>query len=244
MKFLPKCFTIVQEITFFSTILRCLTSEIFPILTRSAWTLKITMLNKSGYFRTLASMIESTALDFWRKSKKPEIESYIIDHDFRKIQVKNTGSYWILPYIYLPLLHSGRVGGWDGSPEQEDSCFLLFINFKDFSSCHNFRLWMMLACFFPLVVVVRFQLSQPLLDLIWVGFDVKMGLHTTPPPPHPPKLNFHHKEPQINLWCCLNNNINIKDKNNKNNIANDNKNKNKNNHWTKQLQNNWVVTSS
>ena len=45
-------------------------------------------------------MIESTALDFWRKSKKPEIESYIIDHDFRKIQVKNTASYWILPYIY------------------------------------------------------------------------------------------------------------------------------------------------
>ena len=58
------------------------------------------MLNKSGYFRTPPSMIESTALDFWRKSKKPEIESYIIDHDFRKIQVKNTGSYWILPYIY------------------------------------------------------------------------------------------------------------------------------------------------
>ena len=94
VKFLPKWFTIIQEITF-------LTSEIFPILTRSAWTLKITMLNKSGYFRTPPSMIESTALDFWRKSKKPEIESYIIDHDFRKIQVKNTGSYWILPYIYI-----------------------------------------------------------------------------------------------------------------------------------------------
>ena len=31
----------------------------------------------------------------------------------------------------------------------------------------------------------------------------------------PPKLNFHHEEPQINHWCCLNNNINIKD-NNKN----------------------------
>ena len=46
-------------------------------------------------------MIELTALDFWKKSKKPEIESYIIDHDFRKIQVKNTGSYWILPYIYM-----------------------------------------------------------------------------------------------------------------------------------------------
>ena len=33
-------------------------------------------------------MIESTALDFWRKSEKSEIESYIIDHDFRKIQLK------------------------------------------------------------------------------------------------------------------------------------------------------------
>ena len=44
-------------------------------------------------------MIESPALDFWRKSEKPEVESYTIDHDFRKIQVKNTASYWILPYI-------------------------------------------------------------------------------------------------------------------------------------------------
>ena len=44
-------------------------------------------------------MIESPALDFWRKSEKPEMESYTIDHDFRKIQVKNTASYWILPYI-------------------------------------------------------------------------------------------------------------------------------------------------
>ena len=48
-------------------------------------------------------MIESTALDFWRKSKKPEIESYIIDHDLRKIQVKNTASYWILPYEFIPI---------------------------------------------------------------------------------------------------------------------------------------------
>ena len=45
-------------------------------------------------------MIESPALDFWRKSEKPEMESYTIDYDFRKIQVKNTASYWILPYIY------------------------------------------------------------------------------------------------------------------------------------------------
>ena len=82
----------------FSTILRFFTFEIFPILTRSAWTLKNTMLNKSGYFRTPASMIESPALDFWRKSEKPEMESYTIDHDFRKIQVKNTASYGILPY--------------------------------------------------------------------------------------------------------------------------------------------------
>ena len=50
-------------------------------------------------------MIESTALDFWRKSKKPEIESYIIDHDFRKIQVKNTASYWILPYIFVRFIY-------------------------------------------------------------------------------------------------------------------------------------------
>ena len=99
--FFPNALQLFKKLHFFSTILRFLTFEIFPILTRSAWTLKITMLNKSGYFRTLASMIESTALDFWRKSKKPEIESYIIDHDFRKIQVRNTGSYWILPYIVL-----------------------------------------------------------------------------------------------------------------------------------------------
>ena len=45
-------------------------------------------------------MIESPALDFWRKSQKPDVESYTIDYDFRKIPVKNTGSYWILPYIY------------------------------------------------------------------------------------------------------------------------------------------------
>ena len=44
-------------------------------------------------------MIESPALDFWRLSEKPERESYTIDYDFRKIPVKNTGSYWILPYI-------------------------------------------------------------------------------------------------------------------------------------------------
>ena len=45
-------------------------------------------------------MIESPALDFWRKSEKPEMESYTIDYDFRKIQVKNTASYWLLPYIW------------------------------------------------------------------------------------------------------------------------------------------------
>ena len=48
-------------------------------------------------------MIESPALDFWRKSQKPDVESYTIDYDFRKIPVKNTGSYWILPYIYIDL---------------------------------------------------------------------------------------------------------------------------------------------
>ena len=85
----------------FSRLLRFFTFEIFPILTRVAQTFKNTMLNKSGYFRTPASMKKSTALDFWRKSEKPEMESYIIYHDFGKIQVKNTASYWILPYIWL-----------------------------------------------------------------------------------------------------------------------------------------------
>ena len=82
-------------------LLRFFTLEIFPILTRVARAFKNTMLNKSGYFRTPASMKKSTALDFWRKSEKPEMESYIIYHDFGKIQVKNTDSYWILPYIYM-----------------------------------------------------------------------------------------------------------------------------------------------
>ena len=50
------------------------------------------------------------------------------------------------------------------------------------------------------------------------------------PPPTPPKLIFHHKEPQINLWYCLNNNINIKDNNNKNSNFDDN-----NNNKTKQI---------
>ena len=50
-------------------------------------------------------MIESPALDFWRKSEKPEMESYTIDYDFRKIQVKNTASYWLLPYIYIDIGH-------------------------------------------------------------------------------------------------------------------------------------------
>ena len=43
-----------------------------------------------------------------------------------------------------------------------------------------------------------------------------MTLHTT----QPPKLNFHHNKPQINLWCCISNIINIKDNNNNNNNVN------------------------
>ena len=82
-------------------------------------------------------------------------------------------------------------------------------------------------------------------QLNWVGFNLIMTLNTTPPPnpthPTPPKLNFLHKEPQINLWCCLNNNIKIRDNNNnKNNINNDNTTTNNNNNRTKQAQNNWL----
>ena len=51
-------------------------------------------------------------------------------------------------------------------------------------------------------------------------------LHTPHPPPHHhQELYFHYKEPQINLWSCLNNNINIKDNiNNKNNLNSANNN--------------------
>ena len=89
----------------FSSLLKYSTFKIFLILTSLEQTLKNTMLNKSGYFRTLPSIKKPTHLDLWRKSQKLEVESYIIDHDFRKIQVKNTASYWILPYIYqiLPI---------------------------------------------------------------------------------------------------------------------------------------------
>ena len=82
--------------------------------------------------------------------------------------------------------------------------------------------------------------TQPQHNLNWVWFDMKMGLHTTTPPP---KLNFHYKEPQINPWCCLNNNINIKDNNNNKNNINKHNNNNNNDQKTKQTQNNWVVTS-
>ena len=85
--------------------------------------------------------------------------------------------------------------------------------------------------------------TQPQLKLTELGLTQKWVCT----PPTPPKLNFHHKEPQINLLCNLTNNINIKNMNNdKNNINADKKikNNNKNNHKTKQPQNNEVVTSS
>ena len=64
---------------------------------------------------------------------------------------------------------------------------------------------------------------------------MKMGLHTNIAhhkpqpaiPPHPPKLNFHLKEPQINLKVYLNNIKN--NNNNKNNINNNSNNNNNNN---------------
>ena len=94
-------------------------------------------------------------------------------------------------------------------------------------------------------------LFQPQLNLNTTSTELGLTWKwvCTPPHPtttHPPKLNFHHKEPQINLSCCLNNNINFKDNNNnKYNVNNDNDNKNNNNNnKTKQPQNNWVVTIS
>ena len=80
---------------------------------------------------------------------------------------------------------------------------------------------------------------QYILNLAQLGWvEHKNGFeHQNQHSPTPPKLNFHQKDPQINLWCCLSNNINIKDNdNNDNNINNDknnNNNNNNNNHKTK-----------
>ena len=62
---------------------------------------------------------------------------------------------------------------------------------------------------------------------------MKIGLHT-----NPPDLNFHHKEPQINIQYHLYGNINFKDNNDNKIIINHNHiNNNK-------QQNNWFVTCS
>ena len=57
------------------------------------------------------------------------------------------------------------------------------------------------------------------------------------------KLNFHHKEPQINLRCCLNNNIKIMDNNNNKNNNNNNKNNNNNNNNLKAVGCDLIVIS-
>ena len=86
-------------------------------------------------------------------------------------------------------------------------------------------------------------LSQPqhnlnLTQLSWVWHDYCYSYQHTPP---------HTTRELYFLWCCLNNNINIKDKNNNNNnsINNDTnkKKKNNNNNKTKPPQNNWFVNS-
>ena len=62
-----------------------------------------------------------------------------------------------------------------------------------------------------------------------------IAVHTTTTPHR--ELYFYGKEHQINLWCCLNNNINIKDNNINDNNINDNNisdNKINNNYQTKQ----------
>ena len=81
--------------------------------------------------------------------------------------------------------------------------------------------------------------TQPQLNSTELGLTRKWLC--TPPPPttttHPTTQPPQTQLPQINLWCCLNNNINIRDNNNKKNNSNSNNNINNNNR-TKQHQNN------
>ena len=91
-----------------------------------------------------------------------------------------------------------------------------------FENCHN-----------PNSTSTQPQLNSTELGLTW------LLLFTTTPPSHR-ELYFHRKRHQINLWFCLNNNINSKDnKNNKNNDNKDNNNKT----TTKQLGCDIIVIS-
>ena len=54
-----------------------------------------------------------------------------------------------------------------------------------------------------------------------------IAVHTTQPPHHPTReLYIHRMQHQINLWSCLNNNINVEDNNDNNNNKNNNNNNN------------------
>ena len=79
------------------------------------------------------------------------------------------------------------------------------------------------------------QVSFPT-QLSWKWLEDWFAHQHRPPqptiPPHPPKLNFHLKEPQINLKVYLNN---IKNNNNNKNNINNNSNNNNNNNQTKIL---------
>ena len=79
-------------------------------------------------------------------------------------------------------------------------------------ACKMHRCALFRFCHSPNSTSTQPQLNSTELGLTWKWLCTPP---TPPPPPPPPKLNFLHKEPQINLWCCLNNNINIRDNNNK-----------------------------
>ena len=67
-------------------------------------------------------------------------------------------------------------------------------------------------------------LSQPQLNLNWVGFDTKMGLHTTPPHHHPIHPNSTSITRSLkSSFDVTYNNINIKDNDNDNKNNNNNK---------------------
>ena len=81
------------------------------------------------------------------------------------------------------------------------------------------------------------QHNLNLTQLSWVWHDYCCS------PPHR-ELYFHRMQHQINLWCCLNNNINIKDNNNSKNNDNNDKNSNNNNNNNKNNSNNNNKTTS
>ena len=124
---------------------------------------------------------------------------------------------------------------WKCQPQmQPGRCFFHFLSNK----------WTKITKIIHILPHSAWQVSFPT-QLSWVWHEDGSAHQHRPPqptiPPHPPKLNFHLKEPQINLKGYLNNIKN--NNNNKNNINKNSTYNNNNNNQTKNTHN-WVMTSS